>query len=133
MFYLIGYENSEEKDNSLVIDGFITKMEIVTMAEKKYSIREAAHYLGIGEFYMRRMIREGKMPTTKQAINNKGGFRHLVAKKDLDNYTATKGRKNDGKVVYNGRFDKTNIEAVNKVLKDAGFPELEPRYQPKNK
>jgi len=97
-----------------------------------FTIKEGMVYCGIQEFYMRRMVREGRIPTKKQSINKKGGFKHLINVKDLDNYLATKGRKNDGKRAFIFRADDANYAEIAKILKEKGV-ESAPRYKRKTK
>ena len=97
-----------------------------------YTIKEAMGYCGIQEFYMRRMVREGRIPTKKQSINKKGGFKHLIDVKELDKYLATKGRKNDGKRAFIYRADDAQQAEITKILSEKGV-ESEPRYKRKTK
>lgn len=97
-----------------------------------YSIKEAMVYCGIKEFYMRRMVREERIPTKRVSINKKGGFKHLINVKDLDNYLATKGRKNDGKRAFIFRADDAKYAEIQKVLAEHEI-ESAPRYKRKQK
>lgn len=97
-----------------------------------YTIKEGMVYCNIQEFYMRRMVREERIPTKRESINKKGGFRHLINVKDLDNYLATKGRKNDGKRAFIFRADDANYAKISKLLAEQGV-ESAPRYKRKQK
>ncbi len=103
------------------------------MAQKQWlTILEGATYCGIKEFYMRKMVRSGRIPTKHQAINKKGGFKHLINVSDLDNYLATKGRKNDGKRAFIYRADdETNVK-IQALLKKHDTSSA-PRYKRKKK
>lgn len=97
-----------------------------------YTILEAASYCGIQEFYMRKMVRKKRVPTKKQSINKKGGFKHLIDVKDLDNYLATKGRKNDGKRAFIYRADDATNAKIQALLVKEGVTSA-PRYTRKTK
>lgn len=97
-----------------------------------YTIEEAKVYCGIKSFYMRRLVREDRIPTKKQSINKKGGFKHLINVKDLDEYLATKGRKNDGKRAFIYRADDVTNAKIQELLKKEGTTSA-PRYKRKTK
>lgn len=97
-----------------------------------YTIKEAMVYCGIKEFYMRRMVREERIPTKRVSINKKGGFRHIIDVKELDNYLATKGRKSDGKRAFIFRADDAKYDEIQKILSEHDI-ESAPRYKRKQK
>lgn len=103
------------------------------MAKKQwYSIQEAKVYCNIKEFYMRRLVREERIPTKRVSINKKGGFKHLIDVKELDKYLATKGRKNDGKRAFIFRADDAKYAEIQKILAEHEI-ESAPRYKRKQK
>jgi len=74
--------------------------------ERMYKIGEAAGAMGIREQYLRKLIREGKVVTTKVFILNAlqeptHTFRHEIAQSQIDSYVSTKGtrvaNRNDGR------------------------------------
>ncbi len=97
-----------------------------------YTIKEGMVYCGIQEFYMRRLVREERIPTKRVSINKKGGFKHLIHVNELDKYLATKGRKNDGKRAFIFRADDAKYAEIKKVL-DKLDTESAPRYKRKQK
>ncbi len=103
------------------------------MSKKQwYTIKEGMVYCGIQEFYMRRLVREERIPTKRVSINKKGGFKHLIHVNELDKYLATKGRKNDGKRAFIFRADDAKYAEIKKIL-DANEIESAPRYKRKTK
>jgi flavin-dependent dehydrogenase len=97
-----------------------------------YTIKEGMVYCGIKEFYMRRLVREERIPTKHVQINKKGGFKHLIDVKELDKYLATKGRKSDGKRAFIFRADDAKYNEIKKVLEELDT-ESAPRYKRKTK
>lgn len=126
-----GYrENYANELDSLFIQSI---GDTFTMPKKQwYTIEEAKIYCGIKSFYMRRLVREERIPTKRVSINKKGGFKHLIDVKDLDTYLATKGRKSDGKRAFIFRADDAKYAEIKKVL-DKLNTESAPRYKRKGK
>lgn len=55
------------------------------MSNKVYGIKEAAVYLGIDQMYMRKLLRDGKIPSTMQPVKpGSEVHKHVIAEKDLE-------------------------------------------------
>lgn len=101
---------------------------------KELTLKEAAEYLNVGLFNMRRLMRENRVKGEKRQIGNltkNHPGKWFIPITELDKYNATRGRKRDGKRVFQLRLSENEIAAVTKLLKAKGIS-IEPRYKRKS-
>ena len=111
------------------INCFTSKGKIkMSRKERELDIPQAAQFLGIKVYYMRKMLREGRIPSRHEPINDKGQWKHMIKVSDLQHYAAHKGRKRDGKVIQKTRMNAEELELANEALAAAGLPLLSPNY-----
>jgi hypothetical protein len=107
------------------------------MAEKTQSrltLKQAAAYLGIGEFRMRNILKDGLAKGEMVEIpRGKGSYeRWEVTKSELDKYAAKRGARKDGKKAYVFRGTPEQVAAIEAFAKEQKFDiEIEPRYKSK--
>ncbi len=102
--------------------------------EKLYTLKEAAEYLNVGLFNMRRLMREERVLGEKVQVGNlkkNHPGKWFIPESELIEYNATRGRKRDGKRVFQLRLSENEIAAVTKLLKAKGIS-IEPRYKRKS-
>ncbi len=104
------------------------------MSEKRLTLKQAAKYIGTGEFNMRRLLREGRVQGIKvQEGHLKGDHsgKWYITTTELDKYIASRGKKRDGKRAHILRVSDDRLDEVTKKLEEMGI-ELNARYQRKN-
>jgi hypothetical protein len=75
-----------------------------TQPTKTYTINQATTYLGIKSFYLRKLLKSGRIESTKEQIGSTKVYRNMIPQASLDNYLATKkigfGKREDGRNKY---------------------------------
>lgn len=95
------------------------------MATKLMGLKEAAAYLGVDLVYMRRLVLEGKVPSTKVPVRpGSSVLKHVITQEALDaRKAAARGNsRSDGRnkwVVYATREEMAKLA---KVAADMGLP-----------
>lgn len=101
---------------------------------KEFTLKQAAEYLNVGLFNMRRLMREGRVKGEKRQVGNltkNHPGKWFITQTELDKYDATRGRMKDGKRVFQLRLSENEITIVTKLLKAKGIS-IEPRYKRKS-
>ncbi len=101
---------------------------------KEYTLKEAAAYLNVGVFNMRRLMREEIVKGEKRQTGNltKGHpGKWFIPKTELDKYAKNRKRINDGKRVFQMRLSPTQLVIATKILKEIDI-EISPRYTRKS-
>lgn len=95
---------------------------------KQYTIREAARELGMSEQYIRHAVREGKLPTVKEPINDGQQFRHLISEADLAAWrsrTGSRSSRSDGRNKFVCYLTPTEEKQARAALKKADLGDAE--------
>ena len=73
------------------------------MTDKSLTIPQAAKYLGRAEQYVRKLVREGKLPSAKVNVGDTKVWRHEIPIAALDERKAnvTQTSRDDGRTKYN--------------------------------
>ncbi|MCJ7483548.1 MAG: hypothetical protein MUO31_11335 [Thermodesulfovibrionales bacterium] len=106
-----------------------------TTPKSSFTIREAAHKLAVSEMYLRKMVLEGKLPTTHVAISDKV-WRHEISQAALDAFKARTGNRSsrdDGRnkfVVYMTTAEEKTVRESLKTLKLEAVDKLLGRANP---
>jgi len=101
---------------------------------KEFTLKEAAEYLNVGLFNMRRLMREERVLGEKRQVGNltkNHPGKWFITQTELDKYNATRGRKRDGKRVFQMRLNENEVTIITKLLKEKGIS-IEPRYTRKS-
>lgn len=97
------------------------------MTTKTYGIKDAAKYLGVDEQYLRKLVREEKLPTTMVPVKaGSNVMKHQIAEADLDARKANAGHKaggrSDGRNKWTLYATREEMAAIAKICADAGMP-----------
>lgn len=92
-----------------------------------YGIKEAAKYLGVDEQYLRKLVRDGKLPTTMIPIKTGSNVKkHVIDQNDLDARKANAGHKaggrTDGRNKWTLYASKEEMVKIAKVCEEIGVP-----------
>lgn len=107
-----------------------TKSKSSQKGVRNLSLKEAAVYLGIGDFRMRKILTGGLVEATKV---KEGNFdKWYVSETELDKYKASRGKTKDGRKTYKFRASDEELVKIETFLKELEI-EVTPQYQPKPK
>ena len=71
----------------------------------RYSINEAAAYLGVDPHYVRKLVREGKLPTVMVPVKPGSNVqKHLIEESDLVAWKANQGSRAGGRADGRNKF-----------------------------
>jgi hypothetical protein len=90
-----------------------------TKQQSAYSIKAASAELGLSEVYIRRMIQQGKIATTKEQVGDTEVWRHVIAAETLNewrNGSSVHTTRNDGRSKFVCYATTTELEAISKFL-----------------
>ena len=99
---------------------------------KYLTIPQAAEYLQIDPHYMRKLVRESKVPSKKVFIGNSTkNWRHEISTTDLDKRkTIKRSQRNDGRTKYTIYLNASEKTKHDKMYKDAKMTNLIVRSNP---
>jgi hypothetical protein len=91
-------------------------------SSKTYSIKEVCNKIGISEVYLRRMILEGKIPTTKHRVSE-NVWRHEIAESEVSKLqerrvTGVHHTRTDGRNKYTIYLNPQELTLVNQFIVD---------------
>jgi hypothetical protein len=104
----------------------------MTEETKLLTLREAAAYLNVTPFRMRRLLIEDPRVTGVKVEEGHIKEKWYVPQSELDSYILQKGRKKDGRKAYLVRLAPEQVTKMEKYCKTNKIP-FEPRYIPKKK
>lgn len=104
---------------------------MVDDSNTKLDLKEAARYLGLGEQYIRTLVRKGLLPTTMVPLRDGAvTLKHMITVKDLDAFrdreTHRTGARADGRNKYLLYANQEEYEGVTELL-TTNYPEVEIR------
>lgn len=106
------------------------KVEVKIGDTDLLSLKEAAKFLGIGEFRMRRILSTSRIVASK--VKEQHFEKWYVKRSDLIQYRETKGRVKDGKKAYLVRLNEEELLIFSEFCKEQKV-EITPRYVSKKK
>lgn len=96
------------------------------MNTKSYTIRTAAATLKVSEMYLRKMIRQGKISTSKVQVTD-NVWRHEISEAELNRFSSrskVRSSREDGRNKFNAYMNRAEEAKVRKVLTEAGLAEV---------
>jgi excisionase family DNA binding protein len=112
------------------------------MSSQTFSIKQAASVLNLSEVYIRRMIQQGKIETTKVQVGDTEVWRHEISEEELTKWrksASSRTSRNDGRskfVLYATNDELAKIvklleaNKINSIIERANKPEdTKRRYQ----
>ncbi len=97
------------------------------MNQTSFSIRTAADHLKVSEMYLRKMIAQGKIQTTKVQISDHV-WRHEISDAELAAFkarTSVRTSRDDGRNKFVAYMTAAEEAKVRKLLKDASLVDVE--------
>lgn len=91
-----------------------------------YTIKSLSKKFGHSEVYIRRMITQGKLKTTKEKIA-KNTYRHKISTEDYNSWrasTVTRSKRDDNRNKFTFYLSPQEYKEVSKLLQDK-LPELD--------
>lgn len=101
---------------------------------KSFTISEAAKYLSLDAHYVRKLVREQKLPTKKVNVGSTKVWRHEIAQSDLDaRKTIKKSQRKDGRTKYTTYLNASEKAKHDRIYKEAKLVNLIVRANPPKK
>lgn len=101
---------------------------------KYYTINEAAKYLSLDAHYIRKLVREDKLPSKQVKVGSTKVWRHEIAQSDLDaRKTIKKSQRKDGRTKYTIYLNASEKIVHDKIYKEAKLVNLIKRANPPKK